>query len=84
MKLGEHEEIVNLKPIGIRYRCEICRNGEMIVDTREPVVVPLGGNPSVLRPHLCNKCGAKMQLPKSYPYIEWITEEEYNELTKNG
>ena len=80
MNLNEHERIVELKPIGIKYICESCNEGEMIVDNREPIVVPFGGRIDYLRPHVCNKCGMKMQLPKSYPYIEWITEDEYKEL----
>ena len=81
MKLGKHERVVKLKPVGISYICEICHEGEMIVDNREPIIVPLGGlGNAPMRSHYCNKCGAQMKLPKSYPYVEWLTEEEYEEL----
>lgn len=81
MKLDKHERAVELIPVGIQFICEICHQGEMIVDNREPIVVPLGGSGNaVMRSHYCNSCGAQMKLPKSYPYIEWLTKEEYEEF----
>lgn len=77
--LKEHEEAFELKPVGIRYICEFCNEGEMIYDSSENVViVPL--NRSTMIPHKCNKCGKDMKLPKTYPYIEWVTAEEYESI----
>lgn len=72
MELKPNEEMFDISPVGIRYKCEICGEGEMIVDSSNPVI--LATKPALF-PHICNKCGAKMSLPKSYPYIEWIRTE---------
>ena len=63
---SEHEEIFNITPIGVRYICEFCNNGEMIY-------VP-GKEDMGLYPHKCDKCDKTMMLPKIYPYIEWNKE----------
>ncbi len=73
MKLKEHEESFDVKPIGVRYICEHCNNGEMIK------VEPTAFDPSrELIMHRCDKCNGTLYLPKIYPYIEWVkqTEEE--------
>lgn len=79
INLTEHEEMFELKPIGIRYRCEFCNDGEMIASNSETLIVEYGGGP-YMRTHTCNKCGKSMKLPKTYPYIEWVTPEEYDSL----
>jgi len=70
IKLNPHEETFELKPIGIRYICEFCNEGEMIHDSNEPVMVELAMKPNLFKHH-CSKCGKIMHLPKVYPYIEW-------------
>lgn len=78
---SENEELFKIKPIGVRYKCPFCNEGEMIV-TNDPVDMPLvhyiGEAPPIMRKHRCNKCSKEMKLPKSYPYIEWI-KNEYKE-----
>lgn len=80
----EHEEYFELKPIGVRYICEFCGKGEMEADPNESVVIPLVTGAPIMRTHICNKCGKSMQLPKTYPYIEWVTAAEYDEFVKSG
>lgn len=75
-ELNEHERAFPIKPVGIKYICEFCGEGEMKVseDTRTFI---LTSNPPMIT-HVCTKCGKEMLLPKSYPYVEWIPEEEEN------
>ena len=70
--LKEHEQAFNIKPVGVKYICELCNDGEMIVD---PYGDTLMSNPPLI-PHKCNKCSGTMHLPKQYPYIEWIRDDE--------
>ena len=66
----EHEAVFNIKPIGVKRICEHCGEGEMVKDKTELLRLT---NPPMF-PHVCNKCGGKLSLPKQYPYIEWIPE----------
>lgn len=72
LKLEDHEEMFDIKPVGIRYICEFCNEGEM-------KTVP-GSEAKLSFPpmfdHKCTKCGKMMLLPKIYPYIEWIPSKE--------
>lgn len=77
----EYEELFEIKPIGVRYRCELCGEGEMIAMNEDPV--RLMGDGMMMRKHQCTKCKGIMQLPKTYPYIEWIPVEEENK-NENG
>lgn len=75
----EHEETFPVKPIGVRYICEFCGDGEMVVD-------PTGEAPSLMTnppliPHKCTKCGETMHLQRMYPFIEWQREEIDNNGT---
>lgn len=74
----EHEETFNLKPVGVRYICEFCNEGEMKVDPSGDAATIMTNPPLI--PHKCTKCGKTMHLRKQYPYIEWETEE----ATENG
>ena len=69
MNLSKNEKLFNVRPVGIRYICELCGKGEMKVDT-SPDAQILMSNPPLI-PHVCTSCGGKMSLPKQYPYIEW-------------
>lgn len=69
-KPNQHERVFGLKPIGVAYKCEFCNDGEMVVDTSQPMLTTY---PSLI-PHKCTKCGKTMHLTKSYPYIEWVRE----------
>lgn len=81
IKKNDHEQLFKLMPVGVRYICEFCGEGEMETDPNSVMVVPLPttGMP-MMRTHKCNKCGKTMQLPKTYPYIEWISAQEYQHL----
>ena len=74
----KHEEIFPIKPVGVRYICEFCNEGEMRVDVDGEQAAILTNPPLI--PHKCTKCGKTMHLRKQYPYIEWVAEEE----TENG
>lgn len=65
-----NEKTFEVKPIGVKYQCEFCNEGEQIA-VNEPIVITDGQLPA-LRKHKCSKCNKEMLLPKSYPYIEWI------------
>ena len=67
-KAKEHEELFEVKPIGVRYICEFCNEGEMIYSASSNTV-------QALYPHKCSKCHKDMMLPKIYPYIEWRKED---------
>ena len=67
---NEFEELFDVKPIGVKYRCEYCGEGEQIYQsTRETVESLLQTD---MYQHKCDKCGMVLMLPKVYPYIEWI------------
>lgn len=70
IELRPHEERFDVKPIGIRYICEFCNEGEMIFTGRRGTIVNVEP-PKFLFQHRCNKCGKTMDLPRSYPYVEW-------------
>lgn len=64
------EERFPIKPEGVRYICENCQKGEMKYDPDvNKNLLDMGLN---LYPHKCTNCGIQMDLPKVYPYIEWI------------
>ena len=68
----EHEATFPIEPIGVKRICEHCGEGEMVRDPCEPIRM---SNPPLF-PHNCTKCGGKLLLPKGYPYIEWVPEEQ--------
>lgn len=72
MSFLPQEEEFEVVPVGIRYRCEYCQEGEMIAQSRKPIPVM---DRMIQRPimieHVCTHCGKTMLLPKSYPYIDW-------------
>lgn len=71
-QLNEHERSFPIKPIGIKYICEFCGEGEMKMSDDASNFI-LTSNPPLIK-HVCTKCGKDMLLPKSYPYIEWVPE----------
>lgn len=73
-----NEAVFNIRPIGIKYICEHCGEGEMV---RNPNGLLRMSNPPLI-PHHCTKCDGELLLPKTYPYIEWIPEEGCNESPK--
>lgn len=70
LKLKPHEQAFSIKPVGIKYICEFCHEGEMIRDKNGPRTTLLSNPP--FYQHVCTKCGKIMHLPKIYPYVEWI------------
>lgn len=84
-KLRPHEEAFTLHPVGIRYRCEFCNEGEMIASSElETIVLTDPPQLPYLHKHVCNKCGKEMMLPHKYPYIEWLGDNEYEEYCKSS
>ena len=76
VKLNEHERAFPIKPVGVKYICEICNDGEQIAVSDVSVGIKMmEGQQRPMILHRCNKCGKEMSLPKSYPYIEWDIEE---------
>lgn len=76
LQLKPQERAFDIKPVGVKYICEFCNEGEMVYKNDQPVFVEaLNMNP-VMHHHICTKCGKSMQLPKMYPYIEWISDED--------
>ena len=77
----EHEVLFGITPVGVKYICEFCNEGEMKADASQ-VMHPAGQIP--MFPHTCTKCGKSMQLPKVYPYVDWTeinSEESANNIT---
>lgn len=70
LKLNPHERTVEVRPIGIKYVCPHCHVGSMVASDSDPFVFK-DGKP-ISRVHYCDNCGARMDLPKTYPYIEWV------------
>lgn len=70
-KCKDHEETFDVKPIGVKYKCEFCNIGEQKLVTGKPVEI-IDCQLPPLREHKCTKCGKTMMLPKAYPYIEWV------------
>ena len=66
----EYEATFSIKPIGVKRICEHCSEGEMVRDHDEPIRMT---NPPLF-PHKCKRCGGTLLLPKTYPYIEWVSE----------
>lgn len=82
---NEHERMFELIPVGVNYVCEFCHEGNMMVDVNETLVIEYTDKPTMaLRTHICDKCHKTMKLPKTYPYIEWVTKDEYTEMVKNN
>ena len=73
-----NEAVFNIRPIGVKYICEHCHEGEMKL-IMGPFEIPEYAN---MFKHTCNKCGGELYLPRIYPYIEWIPEEGCNESPK--
>ena len=76
----KNEVTFEVKPIGVAYTCEFCHKGEMEADTSRLIVVDAANGLQMIK-HFCNSCGAQMDLPRVYPYIEWekVDKEEKNE-----
>lgn len=73
LKLNENERAFPVKPMGIKYICEFCGEGEQICTNKTPIVLEAGTMklPN-MREHKCNKCGKTMYLKKAYPYVEYL------------
>lgn len=68
---NEHERTFNATPIGVKYICEFCNEGEMKYTPNKEAELSMP-----LLFHKCTNCGMSLGLPKMYPYIEWIEEGE--------
>ena len=75
----EREEMFNLHPVGVRYICDFCNEGEMKVSTDQgDNMVTLGTTTMIT--HKCTKCNKKLHLPRSYPYVKFMNDDEYNKF----
>ena len=77
IKLNEHEQSFPIKPVGVKYICEFCNDGEQVAVPDVNIGIQMlesSQRPMIL--HRCTKCGKEMMLPKSYPYIEWDVDEK--------
>lgn len=72
-----NEKLYKASPVMVTYTCERCNNGEMILD--QHTMPRQIGNTALMFRHQCDnpECGYFMELPKQYPYIEWIRKEKY-------
>lgn len=68
----ENEKLFGIRPIGVKYVCPFCKEGEMKLNTNAPITMPK------MFPHTCTKCGKDLLLDKTYPYVEFdeITDDE--------
>lgn len=85
MNLNPNERAVQLFPVGIKYICEFCGEGEMIVNRGKLATLGISakdGPGPMLISHICSKCGKEMKLPEPYPKLEWVSKEEYDEVFK--
>lgn len=86
-ELTKNEVRVEIRPIGVKYRCEFCHEGFMeAIHEDSEIIEIIATNPPQyktppLRTHLCDKCGKMMKLPRTYPRIDW--EEVKNEDGSN-
>lgn len=80
MEFKPQERPIRLLPVGVKYTCEFCNDGEMKFDNSQLVGIPEQGVIPTLFPHLCSRCGKSMLLPKIYPYIDWVEKEEYEKI----
>ena len=71
VNLKQHEEMFEIRPVGIRYKCEFCNEGEMIYNNPGMIAAEDFYQKPIMHNHVCNKCGKEMLLPKMYPYVEW-------------
>ena len=76
LKLKPQERTFDIKPVGVKYICEFCNEGEMVYENNQPIFVETINTQPVMHSHVCTKCGKTMLLPKMYPYIEWISDED--------
>lgn len=73
LQLKPCEVAFTLIPIGIRYTCEFCKQGEMKVILNNHLAPTIGGEPhSMADNHECTSCKKQMYLPRMYPYIEYV------------
>lgn len=76
-QLNEYERTFALKPVGVKYICEFCGEGEQkVVANPYTVETSVMGTTLPMIGHICTKCGKEMLLPRIYPYIEWVREDE--------
>jgi hypothetical protein len=66
---SENEEVFDVKPIGVIYRCPFCRVGQMTPKESEMLIINVNEGGIA---HYCNECGAQKILPKIYPHVEYI------------
>lgn len=77
LTLREHEVSFPVKPVGVKYICEFCNQGEMIAVNDVTLMIDAAKREGpVMIPHRCTLCGKDMLLPRTYPRIEFVPIEE--------
>lgn len=66
-----HEKKFEAHPVIVTYTCEFCNEGEMKAFQKTVKAEDIHMEGPIMIAHKCEKCGKIMQLPKSYPRIEW-------------
>ena len=67
----EHEKTFGIAPIGVKYICEYCGEGEMKLDHNPESRKMEEQYSSILYNHICTSCRKSLLLPEIYPKIEW-------------
>ncbi|MDT8719706.1 hypothetical protein IAI10_24015 [Clostridium sp. 19966] len=60
------EQKVIVKPVGIKYICDVCKEGEMI----QTAYNDWESNPPRYE-HICTNCSTKIYLNEKYPLIRY-------------
>lgn len=74
-QLQPNEIVTNVHPIGVNYECEFCHKGLMLFDPTQPPEVEPELNINMFV-HKCNECGKILKLPKVYPSIQWVVDDQ--------
>lgn len=70
------EEVI---PVKTDYACDLCGEGRMR-PTNKTWKVQTSNTP--IYPHACSKCKHKANFPVNYPYMRFLTEDEFEAETE--
>jgi hypothetical protein len=63
------ERRVEVRPFGVRYMCDACKQGEMLALSGTQAFVQEKGQ--IFVRHVCNVCKTMLALPEKYPTIRY-------------
>jgi hypothetical protein len=63
------EQRVEVRPFGVRYICDACKQGEMMALSGAQALFQEGEK--VLVRHVCNVCRTLMAFPEKYPTVRY-------------